>query len=61
MTIREDITMTAQDRMERALDAALEMTFPASDPIAIYRPEEPNDGRAGESMLSTGEPTRRAA
>jgi hypothetical protein len=22
-----------------ALDAALEMTFPASDPIAVYRPE----------------------
>ncbi|HEX2825829.1 MAG TPA: hypothetical protein VHP37_05745 [Burkholderiales bacterium] len=28
--------MTREDRMERALDAALESTFPASDPIAFY-------------------------
>ena len=28
--------MTLEDRIDRALDAALEMTFPASDPIAIY-------------------------
>src|SRR3712207_7553043 len=27
---------TRDDRTERALDAALEMTFPASDPIAVY-------------------------
>ena len=24
------------DPLEKALDAALEMTFPASDPIAVY-------------------------
>jgi hypothetical protein len=28
--------MTREDRMERALDAALESTFPASDPIPFY-------------------------
>ena len=28
--------MTQDERMDRALDAALEMTFPASDPIAVY-------------------------
>ncbi len=33
--------MTRDERMERALDAALEMTFPASDPIAIYAYEPP--------------------
>jgi hypothetical protein len=28
-----------QDPLEEALDAALEMTFPASDPIAVYMDE----------------------
>jgi hypothetical protein len=28
--------MTRDDKLDRALDAALEMTFPASDPIAVY-------------------------
>ena len=27
-----------EDRIERALDDALNMTFPASDPIAVYAP-----------------------
>ena len=27
---------TIDDRTSRALDSALEMTFPASDPIAVY-------------------------
>ena len=27
---------TVEDRLNNALDAALEMTFPASDPIAVY-------------------------
>ena len=30
---------TLQDRTESMLDQALEMTFPASDPITIYLPE----------------------
>jgi hypothetical protein len=36
----------AQDRLSRALDEALEMTFPASDPISITPPH---------AMLMTGE------
>ena len=27
------------DSIHEALDAALEMTFPASDPVAVYIPE----------------------
>ena len=27
--------MTREDSMDRALDAALEMTFPASDPVSV--------------------------
>ena len=30
---------TIQDRLTQALDEALEMTFPASDPIAVTRIE----------------------
>jgi len=30
---------TFEDRMDRALDEALELTFPASDPVAVYIPE----------------------
>jgi hypothetical protein len=45
------------DRIDRALDAALGMTFPARDPIALRTPEarvapdasEPRAGRAGAS------------
>ena len=28
--------MRVEDHIDRMLDAALEMTFPASDPIALY-------------------------
>ena len=31
---------TFTDHLSDALDAALDMTFPASDPIAIYRVED---------------------
>jgi len=56
------------DRIDRALDAALETTFPASDPIAVCTPEAPtapdapgsragradalNDPRASSSVSS---------
>ena len=30
---------TTEDALEQALDAALDMTFPASDPIAVHRDE----------------------
>ena len=37
--------MTQEPKSERALDArldeALEMTFPASDPIAVHSPDPP--------------------
>jgi len=35
-----------EERISEALDAALEMTFPASDPIAVYMPEPKPDARA---------------
>jgi len=31
--------MRAEDRYDRMLDHALEMTFPASDPFTVYMPE----------------------
>jgi hypothetical protein len=31
--------MRIEDRLDRMLDQALEMTFPVSDPIAVYTPE----------------------
>ena len=34
-----------EDRTNSALDSALEMTFPASDPIAVYIPEERTEDR----------------
>ena len=41
--------MVREDKTSAALDAALEMTFPASDPIAVfvpeYVPEEAADAR----------------
>jgi hypothetical protein len=30
---------TATDSLDAALDAALAMTFPASDPVALFRPD----------------------
>lgn len=34
--------MRTAEQINAALDSALEMTFPASDPIAVYVPEQPN-------------------
>jgi hypothetical protein len=33
------IDMRTEDRLDRLLDEALEMTFPASDPFTVYMPE----------------------
>ena len=41
-----------QDRLTQALDQALEMTFPASDPIAITPPERLLRQHSGESHAS---------
>ena len=39
--------MAAEDRLEAALDRALEMTFPASDAVAITAPQTgSHDARA---------------
>jgi hypothetical protein len=43
---------TVVDRVELALDAALAMTFPASDPVAISVPEALAKPAAGESDRS---------
>lgn len=37
----------ADDTLNRALDQALEMTFPASDPIAVYIPDTWDDYTVG--------------
>lgn len=46
-----------EDRVSEALDAALEMTFPASDPIAISGYDEP----ISESSHGDGHEETRAA
>jgi hypothetical protein len=38
-TRKENILRTAKDSIDAALDAALDMTFPASDPVAVFVPE----------------------
>jgi hypothetical protein len=45
--------MTQDERIDRALDAALEMTFPASDPIAVYA-YDPRSSAAGAGEETTG-------
>ncbi|MCI3952915.1 MAG: hypothetical protein K0S28_2361 [Paucimonas sp.] len=40
---------TVEDRLNNALDAALEMTFPASDPIAVYIVESERSQRCAAS------------
>jgi hypothetical protein len=42
------ILKTAMDSLEVALDAALAMTFPASDPVALFRPETGRGAIAAE-------------
>jgi hypothetical protein len=49
--------MTKDEKMDRALDAALEMTFPASDPIAVYTREP----RPRKANAETSAKTERAA
>ena len=36
---------TISDHVERALDDALSMTFPASDPVAVFMPVAPAEIR----------------
>jgi hypothetical protein len=39
ITSEQESNMRAEDRYDRMLDHALEMTFPASDPFTVYMPE----------------------
>ena len=46
--------MRIEDRFDRMLDQALEMTFPASDPISIYMPTDLSAAKASvENRCST--------
>ncbi len=48
---------TAADNIDAALDAALKMTFPASDPIAVFIPissENPVAPRSQGDEVSDG-------
>lgn len=59
MTPREDKTSaTPEDKTNAALDAALEMTFPASDPIAVYLPEANAAADTGASPANLAHASR---
>jgi hypothetical protein len=47
--------MTLQDRIEKKLDYALEMTFPASDPFTICVPQVEIDDEAAAGADSGAE------
>lgn len=38
--------MRIEDHLDRMLDEALDMTFPASDPISVYMPDIEIDDKA---------------
>jgi hypothetical protein len=52
----------ASDRTERALDAALEATFPASDPIAVFLGDSlPSPDTRRHSVAGPSDPDARSA
>ena len=51
---KEHILNTQTERIDAALDAALNMTFPASDPIAPYIADEPRSPNAQYEDFMTG-------
>jgi hypothetical protein len=58
--------MVRADKTSAALDAALKMTFPASDPIAVYMPEYVPAAAADEREerrceIDSAEPRARAS
>jgi hypothetical protein len=50
----EHMLRTQAERLDAALDAALAMTFPASDPIALYVADEPQSAVADDERPSAG-------
>jgi len=58
---KANVLTTGTDNIDAALDAALDMTFPASDPVALFVPE--SDGRIPMQALAeqwSGLPLSRA-
>ena len=49
---------TIADHAERALDDALSMTFPASDPVAVFIPDEPTEMRIERNLPLAAHPRR---
>jgi len=45
--------MRIEDHVDRMLDEALEMTFPASDPFTVYRPVVETHRESGALALET--------
>ena len=50
--------MRTQERLDRMLDEALEMTFPASDPFTVYMPEKDIVGDLLRQSARRARPTR---
>jgi hypothetical protein len=47
-TCQEKTLRSIEDRIDAALDAALEMTFPASNPVAISMPDSGHESDTAE-------------
>jgi len=58
---KDDVVRNATDNLDAALDAALDMTFPASDPVALFIPaaeppllaEPPLNSTSGHSPVNS--------
>jgi hypothetical protein len=46
--------MEINDRLDRSLDLALELTFPASDPISVYIPKVDDVGKRTPDTKTPG-------
>lgn len=51
---------TIADRLDSSLDDALEMTFPASDPIAVFMPLDTTEIRIQRPMAARAKAATRA-
>ncbi len=51
------LSVVSPQQAEARLDEALEMTFPASDPVAIFSPDETrHDDQAFDLYITLGDP-----